>query len=77
MAFKILNLATGECYKGAISATSYELPDVTYEELFHAQMQIELIILTTEVVKNVKYIKEQFEIIEVDGDQHASQETQS
>jgi hypothetical protein len=65
MAFKILNLATGECYKGVISPTSYELPDVIFEEEYLALLHIQVILISAEIVKNVKYIKEQFEIIEV------------
>ena len=66
MAFKILNLATGEAYNGTLSDRQYDLPVKQYETKELAALQLELLLMTSQVLRTNTVKSHYMEIVEVE-----------
>ena len=71
--YKILNLSNGKCFNGAVSLTQYDMPDFIFATRKAAEDQVDLIVLTSDILRIKVIRKEYLEIIEVE-DTNASQE---
>ena len=65
MAYKILNLSNGQCYNGALSDKQYDLPDKEFETKELAGLQLELLLMTSQVLRTPVIKSHVMEIIEV------------